>query len=132
MRKLIIPILFTLVFLNFNTGHALANSAKLSIPVSSHDFGEIPEGQAVEHVFILNNIGKTPLEIKSITPDCNCAKVRLSANRIKPGKQAEIIVTFDSQGQGGSFTKLVIIETNDPIEPIKMIKIKGTVIKEDA
>lgn len=128
MRKFIIPILFTLVFLNFNTRHILANSPKLFLPVTSYDFGKIPEGRVVEHVFILKNTGKTPLEIISVTPDCNCTKARFSANQIKPGGQVELIITFYSQGQRGSFTKLVIIETNDPVEPIKMIKIKGRVI----
>lgn len=132
MRKFIIPILFTLVFLNINTGHILANSPKLFLPVASHDFGKIPEGRVIEHVFVLKNTGKTPLEIISVTPDCNCTKVRLSANQIKPGEQAELIITFNSQGQRGSFTKLIIIETNDSVKPVQMIKIKGTVIKEDA
>lgn len=132
MRKFIIPILFSLVFLNINPGHILANSPKLFIPVASYDFGEIPEGQVVEHVFALKNTGKTPLEIISVTPDCNCTEVRLSAKRIKPGKQAELIVTFNSRGQKGGFIKLVIIESDDPVKPVQMIKIKGTVIKEDA
>lgn len=127
---LILPILFILLFLT--PIPARANIPKLFIPVECYDFGEITEGKTVEHAFIIKNTGKVPLEIKSVTPDCNCAKARLSTSRIKAGKEGKIIVTFNSQGQSGSFTKLIIIETNDPVEPVKMIKIKGMVIEKDA
>ncbi len=132
MKQTLLLLLVFFILILPTPNPALANSSKLYIPDPSYDFGQIPQGQTVEHVFVLKNSGKAPLEILSVTPDCNCAKVRLSTNRIKPGKQAELIVTFNSQGQRGGFTKLVIIETNDPVEPIKMIKIKGRVIKEDA
>ncbi len=132
MKKtlLLFPTLFILIFFTINP--ALANVPKLFISFTSYDFGKIPESETVEHVFILKNTGQAPLEIISATPDCNCTKVRLSTNRITAGKQGEITVTYNSQKQSGSFTKLVIIETNDPVEPVKIIKIKGTVIKKDA
>jgi hypothetical protein len=108
----------------------LADTPKLIIPNPFYDFGQIPEGQTVEHLFILKNTGKAPLGIISVTPDCNCTRVRLSAVEIKPGQQVELKITFDPQGQSGSFTKLIIIETNDPAEPVKMIKYKGTVLRK--
>ncbi len=127
---LLFSILFTLLFL-INT-FTFANAPKLFIPANIHDFGEIIEGQTVEHVFIIKNTGNALLEIISVTPDCNCVTVRFSANRIEAGKQGEIIVKFNSHGQNGSFTKLIIIETNDPAEPVKMVKIKGLIVKKDA
>ena len=130
MKKtlLLLPVLFIFVFPN--STHA--NSPKLYLPVSSYDFGEIYEGQTVGRVFILKNTGEAPLEIISVTPDCKCTKVRISTVQIKPCKQAELRITFSSRDQRGSFTNIVIIETNDPVEPVKMIKIKGTVVKKDA
>lgn len=99
---LLLPIIFMLVLPIPNP--ALANSPKLFLPVTYYDFGKIPEGRVVEHVFILKNTDKTPLEIISVTPDCNCTKIHLSVNQIKPGEQVELIITFYSQGQRGSFT----------------------------
>ncbi len=132
MKKalLLFPIFFILIFPTPTP--VQANAPQLFLPVTSYDFGEISEGETIEHIFILKNTGQALLEIISATPDCNCTKVRLSTNRIEAGKQGEITVTYNSQKQRGSFTKLVIIETNDPVEPVKIIKIKGTVIKEDA
>ena len=130
MRKFILFIFFALTFLSFTPVYA--NAPKLFVPVESYDFGEIAQGQTVEYSFIIKNTGKAPLEIIAATPDCDCTKVKLSINRIKAGRQGEIIVAFNSKGQNGAVTKLVIIETNDPVEPIKMIKIKGMIVKKDA
>jgi len=49
---------------------------------------------------------------------------------IEASEQGEIRITFNSKGQSGSFTKLIIVETNDPAEPVKMIKYKGTILRK--
>ncbi|NLY76122.1 MAG: DUF1573 domain-containing protein [Firmicutes bacterium] len=122
-------IIFTLL-LSIST-LTFANAPELFIPVTSYDFGRITEGQSVEHVFIIKNTGKAPLEILSVTPDCDCAKVRFSKSTIEAGQQSEIKLVFNSKGYWGGFTKLIIIETNDPVAPVKMIKYQGTVIREN-
>jgi hypothetical protein len=118
------------MFLKINTGSVQAGVPKLFIPDSIQHLGEITEGQTVEYSFIIKNTGDAALEILSVTPDCGCAKVRIMKPAIAAGEQGEIRVAFNSTGQSGSFTKLIIIETNDPAEPVKMIKCKGTVLRK--
>ncbi len=38
-----------------------------------HDFGEVPDGDSVEHVFRLRNEDAGPISITKINPDCACA-----------------------------------------------------------
>ncbi len=130
MRKFIISLLLALLFLKINTGSIHASGPKLFIPDSIQNLGEITEGQTVEFAFIIKNTGNATLEILDATPDCDCAKVRIIKPTIEAGEQGEIRVAFNSKGQSGSFTKLIIIETNDPAEPVKMIKYKGTVLRK--
>lgn len=130
MRKFIISILLVLIFLKINTGSVHAGVPKLFIPDPIQNLGEITESQTVKFAFIINNTGDATLEILSVTPDCGCAKVRIMKPAIAAGEQGEIRVFFNSKGQSGSFTKLIIIETNDPAEPVKIIKYKGTVLRK--
>lgn len=128
MKKTLLLLHILFIFVFPNSTHA--NTPKLYIPVTSYDFGEIHEGQTVEYAFIVKNTGNVTLEILEVTPDCDCAKVRVMKPIIEAGEQGEIRITFNSKGQSGSFTKLIIVETNDPAEPVKMIKYKGTILRK--
>lgn len=130
MRKSTITILLALMFLNINTGSIHAGGPKLFITDSIQNLGEIAESQTIEFAFIIKNTGDATLKVLDVTPDCDCTKVRIIKPTIEAGEQGEIRVAFNSTGQSGSFTKLIIIETNDPAEPVKMIKYKGTVLRK--
>jgi len=47
-----------------------------------------------------------------------------------PGKEGTIVVTYNTQGRPGNFTKTITITSNAD-EPNKIITINGEVIKEE-
>jgi hypothetical protein len=94
----------------------------------SYDLGTIPQ-QVVTHSFIVKNKGDGDLVIGKITTSCGCTKAQIGQNTILPGKEALLTVTFDPilHDTRGKTTKTVSLETNDPLNPVKKIKIRAFV-----
>jgi hypothetical protein len=107
-----------------------AQSISSSQPV--FNFGTIPQGKKVEHVFIVNNSGDMPLTIKSIRPSCGCTAANASSSVIQPWKSSEITVTFNSANFSGAIHKTIALETNDPKVPVYILTLNGSVIEEIA
>lgn len=107
-----------------------------------HDFGKATEGEQVETTFVITNIGKEPVLIKSHEVQCGCTTPTYSQEPIMPGKSANIKVGFNTHGKMGMNDKTVKITTNggvhelkfrcevtakttvDPIEPGNPVKLK--------
>ena len=47
---------------------AEANQARLDVPVTSFDFGYVPQGYSISHVFWLKNVGGDTLRITDVRP----------------------------------------------------------------
>jgi hypothetical protein len=108
-------------------GHA---AQCISVNHASYDFGTIPQGQKVEHVFIVKNNGDVPLSIKSIRPSCGCTAAQASSRVIQPGKTSEIKATFNSANFFGVIHKTIAVESDDPKVPVSTLSLNGSVIEE--
>lgn len=76
------------------------------------DFGEITEGDTVEHDFQFTNVGEFPLIINNITASCGCTTPEWPREPIAPGQQSAIKVRFNSKGKVGLNNKTVTIFAN--------------------
>jgi hypothetical protein len=99
------------------------NGPILTFEESSKDFGDITQGDKVEHVFKLENTGNAPLVISNVAATCGCTVPSWPKEPIAPGKTAEIKVTFNSAGKMGKQNSVVRIYSNatEPIEKVSMI-----------
>ena len=79
---------------------------------SSHDFGNIFEGEKISFAFRFKNIGKADLVIRAAQGSCGCTVPEYPKEPIKPGDGGVINVTFDSQGKEGHQEKTVTIISN--------------------
>ena len=104
----------------------------ISISRPGYEFGTIPQGQKVEHVFIVKNNGDMPLFIKGIRPSCGCTAAQASSLVIQPGKTSEIKVTFNSANFFGAIHKTIAVESDDPKTPVSTLSLNGSVIEEIA
>lgn len=102
---------------------APTNAPVITFVESSKDFGDITQGDKVEHVFKLENTGKAPLVISNVAATCGCTVPNWPKEPIAPGKTAEIKVTFNSAGKMGKQNSVVRIYSNasEPIEKVSMI-----------
>lgn len=108
---------------------------KIEFAESTFDFGEIMEGDKVEHVYAFTNNGDEPLIISNAKGSCGCTVPDWPREPIAPGAQGEIKVVFNSSGKGkvggNPQSKRVTITANtDPANTY--LTIKGSVNKEEA
>ena len=77
------------------------------------DFGDIVQGEKVEHTFTLINNGDEPLIITNAQVTCGCTTPKgLPRNPILPGQKADIVVAFNSTGKFGRQNKVVTLVSN--------------------
>ncbi|BDS10465.1 DUF1573 domain-containing protein [Aureispira anguillae] len=76
------------------------------------DFGDIVEGESVEHLFKFKNTGKNPLVISHAQGSCGCTVPEWPKDPIAPGEGGEIKVKFNSKGKHGEQNKTVTISAN--------------------
>ena len=93
------------------------------------DFGDIPQGIPVTHIFEYTNSGKQPLIVSQVTASCGCTTPTWTKEPVMAGKTGTISVTYNAVKEG-SFTKTVTALSNTG-EP-KYLIIKGNVIPKNS
>jgi hypothetical protein len=95
-----------------------------------HDFGEVQEGEVVEHTFTFTNEGEGPLIISNAQGSCGCTVPDWPRQPIAPGQKGQIKVSFNSTGRAGRQDKRVTLTTN-AVPQSKVLNITSTVISKD-
>lgn len=92
------------------------------------DYGEITKGSDGQCTFVVTNTGDQPLIISKCDKTCGCTIPKCDPKPVVSGGTSEIVVTYDTK-RLGPFTKSVKVHSNDPDEPLKILRIKGTVVE---
>lgn len=96
----------------------------------SHDFGKIPQGKPVTHVFEITNTGKAAYKLDNVVASCGCTTPQWDKEKVvNPGEKTIITVGYNAAAEG-PFTKPVTITYNGT--QTKVITIKGEVWKTPA
>lgn len=104
------------------------NAPKIEFKEETYNFGELVEGPQVTHEFKFVNTGKEPLVLSNVKASCGCTTPSWPKEAVLPGKESTILVTYNTQGRPGPFTKSITVTSNSSA-PSKVIYIKGEVIK---
>ncbi|MDP3359855.1 MAG: DUF1573 domain-containing protein [Lutibacter sp.] len=135
MRKIIT--LFVLGFLTFTVNAQEKqvtekpkdpNAPMFEFVTEVIDYGKIALNADGVRTFKFKNVGKSPLIINDIKSSCGCTVPKKPAGPIMPGDSGEIEVKYDTNRAGG-FSKSITVASNAD-EPVKMLQIKGIVLKE--
>lgn len=94
------------------------------------DFGEIKSDSLLTLYFEYQNTGSDSLKIIKAVADCGCNDVKYDKEILNPGEKGiiEVIYQPKSNSDSGFVSKNIALMTN-AATPIKIIKIKGVVIK---
>ena len=116
-------------------GEASTNSLLDALPVINfeeefHDFGEVQEGDVVEHTFVFTNEGDGPLIISNAQGSCGCTVPDWPRQPIAPGQKGQIKVSFNSTGRAGRQDKRVTLTTN-AVPQTKILNITSNVIARE-
>lgn len=88
------------------------NAPSFQFVESKHDFGDVIQGDVVEHYFEFSNVGNQPLVISNIITTCGCTAPTWPKEPIKPGEKEKIKIVFNSSGKIGKQNKVVTIISN--------------------
>jgi len=99
----------------------------ISFAEESHDFGEIYQGDKVEHIFKFENTGNDALIISNVQVTCGCTTKDFPRDPIPPGNSGEITIMFNSAGKMGKQNKIITVVSN-AANPSKKINITTNVL----
>ena len=98
----------------------------ISLKETEYDFGKIPQGKPVTHIFLFNNTGSTPLVLENVQASCGCTTPEWNKDPVPAGATSKITVGYNAASDG-PFTKFITITYNGTQS--KQINIKGEVWK---
>jgi hypothetical protein len=95
----------TFAQVNVNTAPA---KEILVLKESKFDFGKIPQGKPVTHIFEVVNTGNEPLQIENVQASCGCTTPQWDHDPIAPGDTKKITVGYNAAANG-TFEKTITI-----------------------
>ncbi|SDX41181.1 DUF1573 domain-containing protein [Hymenobacter psychrophilus] len=90
----------------------LAQSPRLKLDRTRHDFGKMEAGQTLTARFQVTNTGKQDLVLSAITSQCYCVGYKNVPSPIKPGETAVVELVYN-QRRLGQQQESVVITSND-------------------
>ena len=115
-------------------GHPGANR---NVPVVSlFDFGQVDpiETPKLDHVFVIRNVGKTPIVIDRLYSSCPCTTARIWEPEaplpvsVGPGAQTTIKVNINMEGQGGPQLKFIKVFADQNPVPLAGLELSASVL----
>jgi Protein of unknown function (DUF1573) len=99
----------------------------LTLAETQFDFGKIPQGKPVTHIFEVTNKSSVPLKIAAVNASCGCTTPEWEKDKVvAPGEKTNITVGYNAAAEG-PFTKFITVTYNEA--QTKQIAIKGEVWK---
>ena len=84
----------------------------LRVTDSTHSFGEVVDGDKVNHTYVVENVGDKPLFIANVQTSCGCTVPKFSEEPILPGQTGTVVLEFNSAGKRGNVNKKALIVAN--------------------
>ncbi len=108
-----------------NPRSAQGYDTKEAMPVimfdnESHDFGRLSSGENISYSFHFRNTGNADLVISGASATCGCTVADYPKDRIAPGGEGYVTVTFKSAGKSGQQFQEVTIITNAQPSIVKL------------
>lgn len=128
--------LITLIFIVASSLYSYAQSPKtisgavITWEKSTHDFGDVFQGDKVEHTFRFTNTGNKDLVITNIEVTCGCTTPKgWPRDPIAPGASGELTVAFNSAGKIGKQNKVITITSNS-VGTINQVMFTASVLEK--
>ena len=93
-------------------GEKDAGAAYMYFKEEVYDAGKVTQGEKVTHTFVVENRGKKDLQILNVETTCGCTVPTYDKKPIAPGKTADIVVVFNSEGKSGKQNKGITVVSN--------------------
>lgn len=101
----------------------------LKLSAYTHNFGTVNEGDILDLVLNVENIGKSMLEIKNVKSSCGCTAAMLSSKLLKPNQSGELKIEFDTKNLSGRVARTITLFSNDPKRPASVVTLTANIVK---
>lgn len=99
---------------------------------SVQDLGALSFGETRQIKFHFKNTGNKPLFVISAVPGCGCTVADYPKEPIAPGKEGELVASFDTnKGHPGTFDKRITVTTNTKPNGNSMLGFTGTIKEKE-
>lgn len=105
---------------------------KIEFEESTHNFGDITQGDKVQHVFAFANSGTEPLVLSRVMTTCGCTAPSWPKEPIAPGEKGEITISFNSAGKMGMQNKVITVVSNATNSTARISITTNVLPKKDA
>lgn len=129
----VLPVLFiTLVVISASSQDSSQNASQtresaLQFEVTEYDFGDVRQGQIVEHEFPFKVGGDRPLLITNVIATCGCTAPEWPRAPLSPGEKGKILIRFNSAGRLGRQHKIIAVRS-DTGAPDQRLRISAMVL----
>ena len=107
--------------------NAVVQEDAIAFKESEYNFGKIPQGKPVTHIFDITNTGKTAYKLDNVVASCGCTTPQWDKEKIiNPGEKSIITVGYNAAAEG-PFNKSITVTYNT--NQTKVTVIKGEVWK---
>jgi hypothetical protein len=123
INNIAVVVLFFLLC-NQAMGQQVVSSNGFVLKESFFDFGKIPQGKPVFHVFEIKNTGKATLQITDVQASCGCTTPVWQREAVQHGGSTQIKVGYNA-AEAGYFEKTITVFYGQ--SETMLITIKGDV-----
>lgn len=105
---------------------------QLRFAATEYDFGRVPQGAPIEHVFPFDNPGGATLSISQLRTACDCEATLTGGADVAPGGRAAVRLRCTTDAAPGAQRRTVTVYSNDPTQRAVLLALTGTVALEAA
>ncbi len=104
-----------------------SGSPKISVDLTTVQFGDVWAGDKVEHSWVVRNEGTEILKIITVKPSCGCTVAKTYDREILPGATGKIPIIINTTRLRAKVSKTVTVTCNDPKNSTIRLSISGNV-----
>jgi len=97
---------------------------------ATYDFGVLHESGEGKHTFVIRNAGNATLVLRPGGTSCQCTLSDLKRDKVPPGEEAEVEVTYKISETADHYSQSATIRTNDPVRPDIKLRVKGDIRRD--
>ncbi len=104
----------------------LPPTSRITCAETTHDFGDVLEGETVSHAFVLRNEGRAPLHLTRVDGSTACSAPSVPG-ALFPGGEAALVVTCHAGARQGPVSERVLVHSDDPSAPTLELRVQAHV-----
>ena len=106
-------------------------SPKILPAEKEYNFGDVLEGNVVNHDFVIYNNGTDTLIISKVKASCGCTAAKPTKTKLIPQDSTKISVSFNTSRRRGAQRKFVYVFSNDPDTPQLRLTFLANILQKD-